>query len=284
MFSGVMVNAWAVGTVIAVVAGVVGYFVVLRGSSFVAHAIPNAAFAGAAGASLVGVSTLLGLGVFAFAGAAGIAWLGRRGRHDVATALAIVVMLGLGALFLSWGTEYEPEISALLFGNILGVSNGQLVATAVLGAIAVLTTAAVFRPLLLSSVLPEVGEARGVRASRIEVVFLMVVALATAMAVPVVGTLLMFSLMVAPPAAAGCWARRPGSAVALSMALALATVWASVALSYRTNWPVGFFVGTIGAAWYLAGRVWQATSWRWGSRGARGPASGRVGATVGFRT
>ena len=104
-----MVNAWEVASIVAVVAGVVGFFTVLRGSAFAAHAIPNGSFAGAAGASLIGVSTILGLGVFALVGALGIGLLGRRGRHDVATALALVMMLGLGALFLSFSTSTRPR-------------------------------------------------------------------------------------------------------------------------------------------------------------------------------
>ena len=97
MFSGFMVNTWTVATIVAVVAGVMGFFIVLRGSSFVADAVrAQGAFAGAAGASLIGVSTLVGLAVFALIGALGIGWLGHRSRHDVATALALVVMLGLG--------------------------------------------------------------------------------------------------------------------------------------------------------------------------------------------
>src|SRR5271170_2769576 len=130
MFSGFMVNAWLVASIVAVVAGVVGFFTVLRGSAFVAHAIPNGSFAGAAAASLVGVSTLLGLGIAAVISALGIGWLGRRGRHDVATALALVVMLGLGALFLSLSVEYAPEVYSLLFGEILGISSSQLAPTA----------------------------------------------------------------------------------------------------------------------------------------------------------
>ena len=110
MFTGFMMNAWAVATIVAVVAGVVGFFVVLRGSAFPAHAIPKGAFAGAAGASLLGISTLIGLAVFSLLGALGIGTLGRRGRHDVATALALVMMLALGAAFLSRTTQYEPEI------------------------------------------------------------------------------------------------------------------------------------------------------------------------------
>ncbi len=110
MFSGFMINAWTVASIVAVVAGLVGFFTVLRGSAFAAHAVPNGAFAGAAGASLLGINVLIGLGVFSLLGALGIGLLGRRGRHDVATALALVLMLGLGALFLSFTVEYAPEV------------------------------------------------------------------------------------------------------------------------------------------------------------------------------
>ncbi len=110
MFSAFMVNAWLGATMVAVVGGAVGFFIVLRGAAFVAHAIPNGSFAGAAAASLLSISTLIGLGVFAVAGALSIGLLGRRGRHDVATALTLVFMLGLGALFLSFSSEYVSEI------------------------------------------------------------------------------------------------------------------------------------------------------------------------------
>src|SRR5215831_10213154 len=122
MFSGYMVNTWTVATIVAVIAGVVGFFVVLRGSAFPAHAIPKGAFAGAAGASLLGINTLIGLAAFSLLGALAIGTLGRRGRQDVVTALALVLMLALGAAFLSLTTQYEPEIYSLLFGEILGVS------------------------------------------------------------------------------------------------------------------------------------------------------------------
>ena len=107
MFTGFMANAWIVATMVAVVAGVVGFFTVLRGSAFVAHAVPQAGFAGAAGASLIGVSTFLGLGTFAVISALSIGLLGKRGRHDAMTALTLVFMLGLGALFLSWSEQYR---------------------------------------------------------------------------------------------------------------------------------------------------------------------------------
>jgi zinc/manganese transport system permease protein len=260
MFSGFMVNAWTVASIVAVVAGVVGFFIVLRGSAFVAHAVPNGSFAGAAGASLLGISTLIGLGVFSLFGALGIGWLGRRGRHDVVTALALVMMLGLGSLFVNISVEYAPEIYSLLFGEVLGISANEVAPTAALGVVCVLAIALLYRPLMLSSVLAEVGEARGVSSSRMELGFLAVVALASTMTVPVVGTLLIFSLMIGPPAAARSFTDSPIAAMALSVLIALLTVWTAIAASYTTNYPVGFFVGSISAAAYALGRLWAA--WR----------------------
>ncbi len=264
-----MLNAWIVATIVAVVAGVVGFFVVLRGAAFVADAVPQGAFAGAAGASLLGVSTLAGLGVFALAGALLIGWLSRRGRSDVATALTLVMLLGLGALFLSFTTEYAPEIFALLFGEILGVSPGEVVPVAVGGAACVLAVGVIFRPLLLNSLLPELGTARGIRAGRIDLAFLVIVALATSLTLPVVGALLIFSLMTGPPAAARSLTARPLLALAASAGICVVVVWAALAASYTTNWPVGFFVGVLGAACYAAGRGWSALR---GSRAQRVPA------------
>jgi zinc/manganese transport system permease protein len=255
-----MMNAWIVATIVAVIAGVVGFFVVLRGAAFAAHAIPNGAFAGAAGANLVGVNALAGLGVFAVLAAIGIGVLGRRGRHDVVTALALVMMLALGALFLSQSTEYEPEIFSLLFGEVLGIATNEIFPIAVLGVACVAALAFLYRPLILSSVLPDIGEAKGIRGYWMEMAFLVVVALATAMTVPVVGALLIFSLMIGPPAAARSFTNRPPVAIVLSVGIALVTVWAAIAISFWTNWPIGFFVGTISALSYGVGRGWAA--WR----------------------
>jgi zinc/manganese transport system permease protein len=256
VFAGFMINAWATGTIVAAVAGVVGYFVVLRGAAFPAHAIPKGAFAGAAGAALLGINTLIGLAAFSLLGAVGIGTLGRRGRQDATTALALVMMLALGAAFLSRTTQYEPEIYSLLFGQILGVSTSQILPIAALGTICLAAIAALYRPLMLSSTVPEIAEARGVPGYRIQIAFLIVLALATTMTVPVTGALLIFSLMTGPPAAARSLTSRPHLAMALSAAIALTTVWAAIAASYLYNWPVGFFVGTLAALSYGAGRTW----------------------------
>lgn len=256
MFSGLMLNTWIAASAVAVIAGITGYFAVLRGSTFAAHAIPNGAFAGAAGASLLGINVIWGLAVFALVGALGIGALGdRKARHDVVTALALVVMLGLGALFVSISSQYAEETYALLFGEVFGVSRGEVLPVLGLGAVAAVAIGVAFRPLMLTSAVPEVAQARGVSTRGVDLYFLIVMALATSMTVPVVGALLMFTLMIGPAAAARSVTARPGVALALSVAIALATVWLSVALSYRTNWPLGFFVGVLGAAFYLVGQA-----------------------------
>jgi len=234
--------------------------VVLRGSAFPAHALPNSAFAGAAAANLLGISALIGLGAFAAAAAIAIATLGRRGRHDVATALALVLGLALGALFLSRSEEYEPQLYSLLFGEVLGVSTTELLPVALLALASIAAIGILYRPLLYSSTIPSVAEAKGVAGHHIELAFLLVLAAATALTVPVVGVLLIFSLMIGPPAAARSFTNRPALAIALSVIIALITVWAAIASSYQTNWPIGFFVGTFSALAYGLGRSWAA--WR----------------------
>jgi zinc/manganese transport system permease protein len=200
----------------------------------------------------------------------------RRGRHDVVTALALVMMLALGAAFLPHTAEYEPGIYSLLFGEILGVSSSLILPTALLGLACIAAIAVVYRPLLLASITPEAAEAKGIRAHRIEMIFLVILALATAMTVPVVGALLTFSLMIGPPAAARSLTSRPLLALVLSVCIALITVWIAIAASYLYNWPVGFFVGVLAALSYGCGRgfaAWQRRS-RAGSAGLAAIANG----------
>jgi zinc/manganese transport system permease protein len=258
MFSSLMMNTWIAATIVALVAGAIGFFAVLRGQSFAAHAIPNGAFAGAAGAGLLGLNVFWGLAVFSLAGALGIGALGRRARQDVVTALVLVLMLALGALFISFSTEYSAVTYSLLFGEVFGVGSNLLVPIAVLGAVALAAMAVLYRPLLLASALPEVADARGVSTRRMELCFLVVMGLAATMTVPVVGVLLMFALMIGPAAAARSFTKRPSYAIATATGIALVTVWAGIALSYRTNWPLGFYVGVIAAGFYLLGQGWTA--------------------------
>jgi zinc/manganese transport system permease protein len=264
MFTSFMTDAWIVGGIVGVLGGAVGFFVVLRGQAFAAHAIPNGAFAGAALAALAGFGTLLGLGAFALLAAAGIALLGRRGRQDAATALVLVLMLALGGLLLSFRPGEASQAYALLFGELLGISANQVWPTVALAAGTLVALALLYRPLLLSAALG--GRSAG---SAIGPAFLAVVALATTMTVPVVGATLIFSLMIGPPAAARMLTARPGAALALSSALSLAVAWGAVALAYLSDLPVGFYVGALAAGVYAAARAWI---WIASGRSRRAPA------------
>jgi zinc/manganese transport system permease protein len=256
VFSDFLINTWITASIVAVVAGLVGFFVVLRGSSFLAHALPHGAFAGAAGATLLGLNPILGMGLFAVGGALAVSTLGRRGRNDVVVALALVVMLASGALFLSLGTQYSAEVFSLLFGQILGVSSAELLPIILLGAFCTVAIVVAYRPLLLASVLPDQAAARGISTFGMSVFFAVIVALATTMSVPVVGALLMFSLLVGPPAAARLFSPDPLRAIPLSIGFALVVVWVSIAAAYETSLPVGFFVTLGSAVLYGLGRGW----------------------------
>ena len=256
MFADFMMNTWIVATMVAIVAGFIGFFVVIRRSAFAAHVLPLGAFPGAAAANLLGMNEILGLVVFSGLGAVAISQLGRRDRHEVGTALSLVTLLALGALFLSMTREYSQGVYALLFGEVLGISTRQILPVAILSVIAVATTGLLFRPLLLDSISPDIGAARGVSSRLMEPLFLAVLALCTAISVPVVGALLVFSLMVGPASAARSLADRPLAAVLSSVCISVVTVWVAIALSYLSNWPVGFFVGAIGVVSYVSGRMY----------------------------
>ncbi|MGH8317455.1 MAG: metal ABC transporter permease [Steroidobacteraceae bacterium] len=257
MFAGFMMSTWIVATMVAIVAGFIGFFVVIRRSAFAAHVLPLAAFPGAAAANLLGANELLGLAVFSGLGVAGITQLGRRDRHEVATALSLVTLLALGTLFLSMTREYSQGVYALLFGDVLGISTNQILPVAVLSVLAIATTGLFFRPLLLDSLSPELAAASGRSTRLTQLLFLMVLALSTAMVLPVVGALLVFSLMVGPGSAARSLTDRPLAAALLSVCISVVTVWVAIALSYLSNWPVGFFVGVLSVVSYLAGRIYR---------------------------
>jgi zinc/manganese transport system permease protein len=165
--------------------------------------------------------------------------------------MVLVAMLAFGAAFLSQSSQYEDQIFSLLFGEILGVSAAQLVPVIIVGVASMIALATIFRPLLLSSLSAEIARAKGIRVGVIDFIFLLIVAASTTMTVPVVGALLMFTLMIGPPAAARAVSQRPMRALALAALFALLVIWISLGAAYLSNWPVGFFVGTLSACIYL---------------------------------
>ena len=247
-----MRNAYLACTVVGIVAGAVGYFLVLRGETFAGHALSHAGFPGATGAVLIGVSPFLGLTAFTLVAGIGIGLLGEKAQRDVAIGIVLTFSLGLGLLFLHFYTAYASLATNILFGNVLGIDVATVKLLAALALVLLLALAAIARPLVFASLQPELAEARGVRQDVTSALFMAIVALSTAEAIQIVGVLLVFALMVAPAASAARLTRTVGSGVALSVALALAVAWISLTLAFYTDWPTSFWITALGAAVYVS--------------------------------
>lgn len=260
---GFMRNAYLAGTASAVVAGLVGYFVVLRGSSFAAHAISHIGFAGAAGALLLGINPILGVGALGLAASAGMGMLGKRLRgRDAVIGLIMAFSLGLGVLFITLYQGNASNALAYLFGQIFGISASAALLTVITSVVVLAALAVMYRPLLFASLDEEVAQARGVPVGPLGIAFMLLMALAVTEAVQVSGVLLIFSLLIAPGAIAERVTRRPASALVLSGALAVLITWVSLALAFYTPYPVSFYVPALAFAAYLAMRLLTARSRR----------------------
>ena len=248
-----MRSAFAAGGIIALVAGVVGYFLVLRGQAFAGHALSHVGFAGATAGLLVGLPPLGGLIALTVAAGIAMGFLGERvAGRDVAIGMVLTLALGIGLLCLHFFTAYASQATALLFGNILGVDRDTLVTLTGLAAVSLAAIGAIARPLLFASLQPELAEARGVPVRLVSVLFLAIVGLTVAGCSQIVGVLLVFALMVAPAAAAQRLTIRVGSGLGLSALLALAQAWGGIALAYETDWPSSFWITALGTLTWLA--------------------------------
>jgi zinc/manganese transport system permease protein len=248
-----MQNAFAAAGVVAVVCGLVGFFLVLRAQTFAGHALSHVGFAGATGAVLLGISPLWGLVALTLVAGIGMGLLGERlHQRDVAIGIVLAMSLGLGLLFLHFFTAYATQATALLFGNILGVDAATVWTLLLLGIAAIAALAAISRPLLFASLQPELAEAKGVSLRTVSVLFLAVVALAVAQCAQIVGVLLVFALMVGPAAAAQQITTRFWHGIALSVALALVEAWFGLVLAFVTDWPTSFWITALSGSIYLA--------------------------------
>jgi zinc/manganese transport system permease protein len=253
-----MRHAFEAGTLVAIVAGAVGYFVVLRRLSFAAHALSHIGFAGAAGAVLMSWNPIVGLLIFTTSGGAGMAALGKRAAtRDVQIGTVLAFMLGLGVLFISLYKGYATEAYSLLFGEILGISSGDVVITLVAAIITLLALALMYRRLLFTSLDEDVAEAKGVSVLGMNVAFMVLVALATSIAVQVVGVLLIFALMVTPAAIAERLSRRPLNGIGLAIGVALLATWFGLFISFYQPYPVSFFITSAVFFMYLLVRLVQ---------------------------
>ena len=238
-----MRTAFAASGVAALLAGTVGFFLVLRGQTFAGHALSHVGFTGATGAILFGLSPFVGLVGFTLVAGVGMGLFGEKlAQRDVAIGMMLSLALGLGLLFLHFYTSAATEAAALLFGNVLGVDSSALANLVLLAALSLAALALIVRPLIFASLQPELAEARGVPLRFVSTALLAIVAVAVAECAQIVGVLLVFTLMVGPAAASMNLTRRLPLAVALSAGLALAEAWGGLTLAYYTDWPVSFWI------------------------------------------
>jgi zinc/manganese transport system permease protein len=251
-----MVNAFRAGTIVAVAAAVMGWFMVLRRQSFAGHTLAVVGFPGAAGATLIGVSATYGYFAFCVSAALVIGVIPRAGRdadgHESAlTGTIQAFLLACGFLFTALYKGLLGGVTSLLFGSFLGITTTQV--WVLLGvAVAVLVVlAAIARPLLFASVDPDVAAARGVPVRLLAILFLVLLGAAVAGASQITGSLLVFALLVMPAATAQTLVARPALSIALSVALALTVTWLGLIAAYYSPYPIGFYVATFGFAGYV---------------------------------
>ncbi len=260
-------HAFYAVTAVALAAGPVGYFVVIRRQAFAAHAIGHVGFAGAAGAVLLGLSPIMGLLVFCLGAGlligAGAATLDDR---DAVVGVTLTAAMGLGVLFISLYSGYANATYSILFGQILGVTWGDvgLVVALSLGVLAVVSFA--YRPLLFASVDAQSAEARGLSTRAMSLLVMSLLAITIVVAIQIVGVLLDFSLLVAPAATAEVLTNRPFEAVLWSTGLALASSWFGLFLGVWLGGPVSFWITGLASTAYLLARMSDAFRTRRGHR------------------
>ena len=242
------------GTIVALAAGLIGYFVVVRNTAFAAHALAEIGLPGATGAVLVGLPVALGLGVFCVGGALVIGALGRRApERDVATGTVLAMAIGLALFFNSLAATGISTLTNILFGNLLAISHEQLVSFAGLLMLLAASIGFIYRPLLFASINVQVAEAKGVPVRALSVIFMALLGLAVTMAVQAVGTLLLFALVVTPAATAIMLTARPGFAMLISTVISTVSVWMGLGLSTMFDLPPSFVIVAIACtAWFLA--------------------------------
>jgi len=255
-----MANALEAGTAVAVLAGAIGWFMVLRRQTFAGHTLAVIAFPGAAGAALAGIPLAFGyfgacaLGAVALAGVSADR-SGSLSRESAATGTVQAVGLGLGFLFVELYHGLLNGISALLFGTFLGISDGQVLTLVVVAVAGLALLCATGRPLLFATLDNDVAQAAGVPVRALSLGFLLVLGLAVAATSQITGTLLVFALLVAPAATAQRLTARPLRGLLLSIAIGLAATWIGLALAYFSIYPAGFYITTLAFAAYVLARL-----------------------------
>ena len=241
-----MRNAFIAGSIIAVIAGIVGYFVVIRKLSFAAHALSHAGFTGAAGAVLFGINPLIGLLVFTSLGGVTIGSLGKKVvNRDIQTGSVLAFMLGLGVLFISLYKGYATETYSILFGQILGISSSSVIISVIASILVFILIVLLYRKFLFSSFDETVAEARGLNIYWTGIIFMLILAITTSIAVQIVGVLLIFALLVTPAAVAVKLSNKPINGMIISSLISLSATFIGLFISFYIPYPVSFFIISI---------------------------------------
>lgn len=257
---GFMRHAFAAGSSIAVLSAAVGYFITLRRQAFAAHALSHVGFTGAAGAILLGLSPYLGLFTFTLACGIALALAGQRVRQrDIGIGMVLMFALGLGVLFLNLYTANAQSAMSILFGSIVGISAQQAWLSLVVAIAGLIWLALLYRPLCFASLNPEGAQARGVDIRLLDLLFIALVAVTVAIAVPVIGALLIFALLIGPPAAAQAISRSIGGGMVWAMGLGLGLTWAGLAGAYYIGYPASTWIASLSFALYLLALGWRST-------------------------
>jgi zinc/manganese transport system permease protein len=255
-----MVNAFRAGTIVAVVAAGVGWFMVLRKETFAGHTLSVVGFPGAAAAVWLGASAIWGYFAFCIAAALVIASIPparNRGYHDSSAAIGTLQAFALacGFLFAALYGGFANGFSALLFGSFTGVTDTQVLTLLVVGVAVLAVIASVARPLLFASIDPDVAIARGVPVRLLSFVFLVALGVAVAAASQITGSLLVFALLVVPAATAQTLTARPVVGFAVAVAVGLAITWLGLGAGFYSTYPLGFWITTIAFGGYVAAHV-----------------------------
>ena len=255
-----MVNAFRAGTIVAVLAALIGWYMVLRRQSFAGHTLAVIGFPGAAFAVLVGLGLTAGYFGFCVIGALVIAALpggdGRRGYSEESAVVGTVqsFALALGVLFVGLYRGFLNGTNALLFGSFLGITGDQVLTLAAVAVVVLAVLALIARPLLFASVDADVARARGVPTRALGAVFLVLLGATVAEVGQITGVLLIFALLVLPAATAQQLSMRPLPGMLLSVLFGLLTVWVALFVAFYSDYPVGFWLTTVAFAMYVAGR------------------------------
>ncbi|MDF5730150.1 MAG: metal ABC transporter permease [Rhizonema sp. PD38] len=255
--------AFIAGTTVSIVAGLVGYFIVLRNLVFATEALGHVTFTGALAAAVIGLDPLIGLFGATTLVALLLGVLGTRVReNDVVVGTVLAWVLGLGALFLSIYTTQSSGANGTfgvkyLFGSLFGLQAQQAQQVAIIGLGIIVALLIIARPLLFASLDPDVALARGVPVRILSLIFLVLVALSLAEAVPAVGSLLNSALLITPAAIAQRLVTRPMVALVLSALLALTFTWLGLTVGFYASYPVSFVISTLAFVTYISVVTWQ---------------------------